>query len=223
MFPDIYQRREYYLQSYIHGSTKPWLVAVLAAGQGSRFGGGKQLALLGGRPLVRWPVDAALASGLHGVLVVVGYHASQVRQALPRDSRVEIIENPEPAEGMGSSLALAASRARELEAAGLVMLLGDMPFVTPQTIAKVAKAAETAPAGAAAGSVDGKRSHPVAFSSRHFSELCGLGGDKGARDVLASLANGLALVEVAPETRIDVDNPEDLAGASNIWKRLGRT
>lgn len=191
---------------------------MLAAGEGSRFGGGKQLALLDGKPLVRWPVEAALASGLAGVLVVVGHHAAHVRQVLPHDPRVEIIENPKPEDGMGGSLALAARRARELDAAGMVMLLGDMPLVNPTTIAQVAQAAQKAPAGAAAGSVKGKRSHPVAFAKRHFEELSGLGGDKGARDVLARLETGLALVMVAPETRFDVDKPEDLARALELWK-----
>ena len=204
------------------GLKGPWLAAVLAAGESSRFGGAKQMALLDGKPLVRWPIEAALASGLDGVLVVVGFNASQVRQTLPRDSRLEVVENPKPEEGMGGSLALAARRARELKAAGLVMLLGDMPFVTPQIIAQVAQAAEAAPAGAAAGSVNGKRSHPVAFTSLHFGELCGLGGDKGARDVLARLDKKLALVEVVPETRIDIDRPEDLSRALEKWKAFKR-
>lgn len=180
------------------------------------------MALLGGKPLVSWPIEAALAAGLDGVLVVLGFNASQVCQALPRDSRLEVVENPKPEEGMGGSLALAARRARELEAAGLVMLLGDMPFVTPQIIAQVAQAAEAAPAGAAAGSVNGKRSHPVAFTRSHFRELSGLGGDKGARDVLARLDKNLALVEVVPETRIDIDRPGDLSRALEKWKAFKR-
>jgi len=195
-----------------------WWAAVLAAGEGSRFGGGKQLALLDGKPLVRWPVEAAMASGLAGVLVVVGYHADRVRQVLPHDPRVEVIENPKPEYGMGGSLALAVRRARELDAAGLVMLLGDMPLVNSLTIAQVAQAAQKAPAGAAAGSVAGKRSHPVAFANQHFEELSGLGGEKGARDVLARLEKGLALVAVAAETRFDVDRPKDLARALELLK-----
>ncbi|KMY69299.1 hypothetical protein AAU61_04605 [Desulfocarbo indianensis] len=196
----------------------PWFAAVLAAGEGRRFGGGKQTALLGGHPLVCWPVQAALQAGLHGVLVVTGSHGPAVRRALPADSRVEALINPQPEQGMGGSLALAARRARELDAVGLVMLLGDMPFVTARSIAQVAGAAEEAPAGAAAGEVAGKRSHPVAFMRRHFDELAGLGGDKGARDVLARLRTGLALVGVEPQSRLDVDNLEDLAEANRLWQ-----
>jgi len=206
------------LRHFLAGLKNAWLAAVLAAGEGRRFGGGKQIALLGEKPLLRWAVEAALASNLDGVLVVVGHHASQVRQVLPDDARLEVLINPRPQDGMGGSLALAARRARELDAAGLVMLLGDMPFVVPKAIDRVVEAAETAVAGAAAGAVEGKRNHPVAFTKRHLDELSGLGGDKGARDVLARLGSGVALVEVAPETRIDVDEPGDLNRALEIWK-----
>lgn len=200
------------------GRNGPWLAAVLAAGEGSRFGGGKQIALLGGKPLVSWPVKAALDAGLAGVLVVVGFHAPQVRQALPHDSRLEVLENPNPAAGMGGSLALAARRAMEKDAAGLVMLLGDMPFVTAQAITSVIRSAQNSELGVAAGSIDGKRNHPVAFSHEYFRELASLGGDKGARDVLDRLGTGLPLVEVEPETRIDIDSPDDLSRAVKKWQ-----
>jgi molybdenum cofactor cytidylyltransferase len=208
------------LHSSNYGQNDSWLAAVLAAGEGSRFGGAKLTALFDGKPLVHWPVEAALASGMVGVLVVVGFNASQVRQALPKDSRVEVIENPTPEEGMGGSLALAARRAEARGASGLVMLLGDMPFVTAQSIDRLAGVAQKAEQGAAAGVVDGKRNHPVAFSRRYFKELASLGGDKGARDVLARLGEGLTLVEVPPETRIDIDKPEELNRALEIWKKL---
>ena len=197
------------------------MAAILAAGESSRFGGGKQLALLGGKPLICWALEAALASGLSGVLLVVGHHGDGVRAVLPDDSCLEVLENPDPQEGMGSSLALAARRARELDAAGLVMLLGDMPFVASQSIVQVVRAAQEAEAGIAAGAVEGKTSHPVAFTRRHFDELAGLGGDKGARDILDRLGAGVALVEVAPESRLDVDTPGDLRRALAIYKAEG--
>lgn len=196
----------------------PWFAAVLAAGEGRRFGGGKQTALLAGKPLVCWPVQAALEADMHGVLVVTGSHGPAVRRALPADPRVEALINPQPEKGMGGSLALAARRARDMEAAGLVMLLGDMPFVTARSIAQVAWAAEQAPAGAAAGEVGGERSHPVAFLRSHFEELTSLGGDRGARDVLARLRSGLILVTVDPQSRLDVDKLEDLAKADRLWQ-----
>jgi 2-C-methyl-D-erythritol 4-phosphate cytidylyltransferase/2-C-methyl-D-erythritol 2,4-cyclodiphosphate synthase len=44
---------------------------VVAAGSGSRAGGAKQWRMLGGRPVVRWSVDALLAAGADEVVVVV--------------------------------------------------------------------------------------------------------------------------------------------------------
>ena len=72
-----------------------------------------------GRPLVAWALDAALASGLAPVVVVVGYRADEVRAALSRASQssrtyvgvnsemlatVAVVENPEWEEGIASSL-----------------------------------------------------------------------------------------------------------------------
>ena len=44
---------------------------VVAAGSGSRAGGDKQWRLLGGRPVVRWSVEALLSAGADEVVVVV--------------------------------------------------------------------------------------------------------------------------------------------------------
>ena len=44
---------------------------VVAAGSGSRAGGDKQWRSVGGRPMVRWSVEALLASGADSVVVVV--------------------------------------------------------------------------------------------------------------------------------------------------------
>lgn len=44
---------------------------VVAAGSGSRAGGGKQWRILGGKPVVRWSVEALLAAGAEDVIVVI--------------------------------------------------------------------------------------------------------------------------------------------------------
>ncbi|MDP2765815.1 MAG: IspD/TarI family cytidylyltransferase, partial [Brevundimonas sp.] len=44
---------------------------VVAAGSGSRAGGAKQWRRLGGRPVVRWSVEALLAAGAKAVVVVI--------------------------------------------------------------------------------------------------------------------------------------------------------
>ena len=85
------------------------LVAVLAAGRGTRFGGGKLEAMCAGRPLGRWILDAVVEAGLVRGVIVTGRDAADFADGWTR------LINPEPEAGLGSSLALAAklaSRAR---------------------------------------------------------------------------------------------------------------
>src|SRR5690606_24161870 len=63
---------------------------IVAAGSGSRFGGDlpKQWRLLGGKPVVRWSVEAMLAAGADEVIVVTGademHRLEQALADLPR-------------------------------------------------------------------------------------------------------------------------------------------
>ena len=191
-------------------SHPPQLTAVLAAGAGSRFGGAKLAMPLAGRPLLHWPLRAALEAGEGPVLLVLGFHGPRLQQGLLSHPRLELIFNPEPEKGMAGSLVLAACRARELGAGLLVLLLGDMPLVDAGLIARVAAAARYCPAGAAAARGPGRPGHPVAFSSRYFPQLAGLEGDRGARDILAGLGDALALVDAPESSQWDVDTPRDL-------------
>ncbi len=191
-------------------STRPQLTAVLAAGAGSRFGGPKLAMPLAGRPLIHWPLRAALEAGRGPVLLVLGLHGPHLRKNLVSHPRLELIFNPSPQQGMAGSLVLAARRAQEMGAGLLVLLLGDMPLVDAGLVARVARAAREVPAGAAAARGPGRPGHPVAFSRRYFSQLAGLEGDRGARDILAGLGDGLALVDASPASQWDVDTPRDL-------------
>lgn len=193
-----------------------WLVAVLAAGQGRRFGGLKHLGPLCGQPLLAWPLRAALASGAERVLLVLSSQAPELPVALPPHPRLEPLLNPDPTRGMGTSLALAVAEAAQRSAAGLVVLLGDLPLLRPETIREVAMAAAKAPAGAAAAQVQGRRCHPVALVARHFPALLALDQDQGARALLDSLGSGLALVPAPAGSDLDVDTPADLERAATL-------
>ncbi|MBI4798529.1 MAG: NTP transferase domain-containing protein [Desulfarculus sp.] len=124
----------------MNATAQAWC-AVLAAGQGARFGGGKLSADLAGRPLLLWAVEAALAAGPGRVLVVLGAGAEELRGLLPADPRLEVLVNSRHQEGMGTSLARAAQAALAGGAEVLAVLLADMPLVAPATVAAVARAA----------------------------------------------------------------------------------
>ncbi|HEX4355859.1 MAG TPA: NTP transferase domain-containing protein, partial [Polyangiales bacterium] len=79
--------------------THAFVAVVLAAGQGTRMKSRlpKVLHPLLGRPMLTYPIDAALAAGAARVVVVVGHGADAVRQMLAQryDERVITALQPE--------------------------------------------------------------------------------------------------------------------------------
>jgi molybdenum cofactor cytidylyltransferase len=110
---------------------------------------------------------------------------------------------------MGTSLAAGVRAAAEAD--GWVIALADMPFVRPETIAKIVKAMEQG-AAIAAPKTGGQRGHPVGFARAFFEALSSLKGDAGAREVLKRYPDRIVLCEVDdPGVLRDIDQPSDLS------------
>jgi molybdenum cofactor cytidylyltransferase len=94
---------------------------------------------------------------------------------------------------------------------GLFVFLGDMPRV-PLGLARDLVRALIPGVDAVAPRFAGRRGHPVLFGRSCFPALRALGGDVGAREVLAALGDRLARFDSPdPGVLFDVDRPEDLA------------
>ena len=180
---------------------------VLAAGQGLRFGGQKLLAPLGDRPLLQHALDAANASSLSPIIVVIGADAEAVAAGL-RPGRARLVRNPDHASGQASSLRVGL---RSLDASdAAVVVLGDQPNVTAALLDALVAAQRSSGAPAVVCAQDGRRSPPTLLHRDLWGEVDGLRGDTGARDVLArrrdvavfEVADGLARLD-------DVDTQED--------------
>ncbi|HEY7139225.1 MAG TPA: bifunctional UDP-N-acetylglucosamine diphosphorylase/glucosamine-1-phosphate N-acetyltransferase GlmU [Methylomirabilota bacterium] len=106
---------------------------VLAAGEGKRMRSGrpKILHLLGGQPLIRYPVGLVRQFGISGAVVVVAPAAAAVRAALA-DLQVSFVEQPEP-RGTGDALRRARSAVPEA-ATELLLLYGDVPLLRGETL-----------------------------------------------------------------------------------------
>jgi molybdenum cofactor cytidylyltransferase len=151
---------------------------VLAAGAGRRFGGPKQIAPLAGRPLLQHVVDAAPDP----LTVVLGAHAQDVRAAVDLD-RASVVVCDSWEEGLAASLRAGVAAVGPVDAA--VVLLGDMPFVTPQVIVGALDHL-TAQWDAVRTLYDGEPGHPVVLGRRVLAAVPALRGDVGARDLLQS-------------------------------------
>jgi molybdenum cofactor cytidylyltransferase len=184
---------------------------VLAAGRSTRMGGpNKLLAEIGGRPLVRIAVEQALASKARPVIVVTGHQRERVEAALS-GLDVTFVHNPDYSEGMSTSVK-AGIAAVPADADGAIVCLGDMPQVDARLIDRLLAAFDPEKGAlVVVPTMDGKRGNPVVWSRRFFPELAALGGDVGARHLIASYPEAVAEVAVAGRAAlVDVDTPDAL-------------
>ncbi|WP_426233955.1 nucleotidyltransferase family protein [Pseudomonas sp. TWP3-2] len=188
-------------------------VVVLAAGEGSRFrevaGADKDklLADCTGR-------DGAVRSVIEQVLVNLPTSLDKrvlvTTEARPQVMRMaqaygcEVV-SVEPT-GMGDSIAAGVAACADLD--GWLIVLGDMPFILPSSIERVAAAmAEDA---VSVPVLSGEYGHPVGFGRSFAAGLMALSGDRGARPLFAQ---GRVVEVFVDDAGVvwDVDVPEALA------------
>ncbi len=177
---------------------------VLAAGEGSRFGGTKQLAPLDGRPLLEHALAAV--AGLSPRVVVLGHEADAIRAAIdPQGADVVVCEGWR--EGQSASLRCGVRALGDVDA--VVVVLGDQPKITAAAVAAVAAAAHDG-APAARASYGGRPGHPVLLGRELLARVGELRGDVGFRDLLRGAH--VREVEVGGlADPIDIDTREELA------------
>jgi CTP:molybdopterin cytidylyltransferase MocA len=179
---------------------------VIAGGEGRRFGGPKQLALLGGKPLIEWSVEAMLAvSAIDSVVVVLGANADAIRGGTKLGVARAIVCDGWR-EGMAASLRRGICDLRQADVVAIT--LADQPLITSDAIAAVISELDSG-TSAARATYHGRPGHPVAIRRSLFSEVCRLRGDVGAKNLLS--ASGAHCVECSQLcSDRDVDSPEEL-------------
>jgi molybdenum cofactor cytidylyltransferase len=185
---------------------------VLAAGSSSRLGRPKQLLDLGGKPLVRHVVDAALGSSLDDVVVVVGRASDAVRDILPSDRRLRVVHNTRYAEGQSTSLVAGVEAASEATEA-VVVLLGDQPAISADAIDAVVHGYRERRSPIVQASYSGTPAHPTLVDRTLWPELLAVHGDEGARSVIDRHRPDRTLVEVGGTVPADIDTEDDYRSA----------
>ncbi len=184
---------------------------ILAAGQSRRMGEANKMTVpVNGKPMVRHVAEAALASRLDEISVVTGFDPKAVKQAL-KDLDVSYIQNDRFEEGLSTSLEAGISRLKP-SAERILIMLGDMPFLTSQMIDDMIEAGRDRDAIVMATS-EGKRGNPVLWPKRFFEELLQIEGDTGARHLIGANADQVVEVEIGAAAATDLDTPEAVAAA----------
>lgn len=191
---------------------------LLASGASRRFGSNKLVAPLDGRAVVRWSAEA-LANVVEAAYIVVPSQSEDIRAAL-RGLPVHWVENANAAEGMASSIrAGVATLPAETEA--VVITLGDQPLIDVGVIRDVVATWRAAPPGTSAvvTEYEDGRGHPALFGASLFATLVALEGDRGARELLASLGDAVAVVRVNGQRPADVDTRDALRALARGRRR----
>ena len=184
-------------------------VVVLAAGAGSRFGGGKLAADLGGRSLIEATLDGLRGGPVDEIIVVVGSEGERLR-SVSTALGDRVVENRSWAEGMSTSVR-AGLEACSPGSRAAVVVLGDQPLVGAGAVGRLVEAFEEG-AQVAVATYGGEPCNPALFA-REVWPLLGreMSGDRGARAVLArhpELVMEVPCDDVADPA--DVDTVEDL-------------
>lgn len=165
---------------------------ILAAGEARRFGQPKQLLPWGEEnTMLGTVIDTAWSNpAISTVNVVLGAHFDAITKSIPdKLEKTHIIRNTSWQEGMFSSITAGLEAlTSKTEAGAILVLLGDMPFITPGTINQFASAAlrflSEHPVIIATN--QGKPAHPYLIWQEHIGEILSLSGESGIRPFMQS-------------------------------------
>lgn len=178
---------------------------VLAAGSSDRLGRPKQLLPFRGETLLDATLQTARACDFDQLVVTLGGAADQIRERVDLVG-VDIAENPAFGTGCSSSIARALSDV-DARAGGIVLMLGDQPNVSPDSV-RALVAASGPPTVGICRYRDGL-GHPFWFGRDIFDDLTGLHGDKGVWKLLESGRHQVTEVATPGDVPVDVDTSED--------------
>ena len=185
---------------------------VLAAGAGSRFGGGKLLAPLAGRPMLQHVLDRLAEAGLEDVVVVLGRDAPLVELAIAWRSEERVI-NPAPERGLASSLRVGMAALRP-GAEAVLIALGDQPLVAVDTIRSLIDAPVDPSRPVVVPAYDGDLGrNPVLLRRAAFALAGEATGDRGLGPILADHPEAVQAIPISGDNP-DVDTQADLARAA---------
>lgn len=195
---------------------------VLAAGASHRLGQNKLLIRLGEHPVLYYVLKTALAAPLDPVILVLGYESEKALAAIAelKDSpKLRIVLNAHWERGRAESLKVGLA-AVPPQAPGALVLLGDMPLMTSQLIARVVETFLKAKK-LCLPIYQGAAGRPVALPRELFREFASLRNDESGLKIIQKYWDTAVKLELATNeepTQWDIDTPEDFQRVLTITK-----
>lgn len=188
---------------------------ILAAGRGIRFGGGKMLAPIDGRPMLQHVLDLAAAAELAPVVVVLGQDADVIEGAVSwrRERRVR---NEDPGRGIASSLRLGLEALAEAQAPvdRVLVMMGDQPRLRLDQLRSVTEKPHDPERPIVVPRYsDGRLGNPVLLGRAAWPLARAIEGDRGMSQLFGAHPDLIRYVDVIGENP-DIDTAADLGAVS---------
>ena len=187
---------------------------LLAAGTASRMGSNKLLFELDGESVLRGAARRALAAGLSPLVVVLGHESDRAWREI-EDLPLERTLNPLYEQGINSSLKAGILAVRRLEATAVVVMLADMPFVTPEMLTAMVDRYRTSTAPLVISDYEGVNAPPMVYDQSLFAELLTMEGEGCGRQVVRRHRSEAEVLPWPASALTDIDLPEDYARVRN--------
>ncbi|HEV7504311.1 MAG TPA: nucleotidyltransferase family protein [Thermoanaerobaculia bacterium] len=181
---------------------------LLAAGTSSRMGSNKLLFELDGETVLRRAAKRILAGGVSPLVVVLGHQAEKAAREL-EGLPCEQVLNPSYEQGINSSLKSGITAVQGGEATAALVMLADMPYVTPEMIAAMIDRYRTTEAPLVISDYDGVNAPPMVYDRSLFSELLTMTGEGCGRQVVKRHKSEAEILPWPVAALADLDVPED--------------
>ena len=182
-------------------------IIILAAGNSSRLGQPKQFLEYNGKSLLKNSVNQALAINEATVIVVSGAENESIERAL-QDTKAILCHNSDWQSGMSSSIKTGLKKALELypKITACIISVCDQPFITEHIFMELLLKYKSTDK-IITSYYSETTGPPVLFPKQHFSKLLDLTGNEGAKKILNSGEDVIAVNFAKGE--IDIDTIEE--------------
>ena len=184
---------------------------LLGAGESKRMGVNKLLLPWRRKTVLEHCFETLHQSKVKEVVIVLNIRNKEIVN-LFQGLKVKIIVNPYSKRGMSTSIR------KGLEAIhprcdGILIALGDQPFLKTRTINALIRAFDQGKEGIIIPSFQGRHGHPVIFHRRYRRELLNLKGDVGGRSIIERHPGDIRVVPIKSVGVVkDIDTWQDYMG-----------
>jgi molybdenum cofactor cytidylyltransferase len=181
---------------------------LLGAGKSKRMGVDKLLLPWRKKTVLEHCFETLLQSEVQEIVVVLGTRNKWVKNRF-QGGKAKVVVNPYSRRGMSTSIRKGL-QAIHPGSAGILIALGDQPFLKTRTINVLVRAFDRRRKGIIIPSFRDRMGHPVIFHKRYRKELLNLRGDVGGRTVVERHPEEVKVIPIKSEGVVkDLDTWQD--------------